>query len=225
MPITPSHLYVAFLDVLAYKCYLDRDRSSGDIDFQNRLSCSLAVLDNVNEAINNVQAISDTIIITCINHAHFPEFLDLLRNIFVSFLSNGLFIRGGVAYSRHFQNSRLTYSHAIARAYELESQSAIYPRIIVDSNIIDMYNSGNDLPQIHSKGLLCKEKDIFFVDILTQTNWKIVYQYAIDAYRLSCESSLNETAFSKHLRFERYLLQSQYAPTDAKPYTNTIETF
>ena len=64
---------------------------------------------------------------TCVGHEHFPQFLGILRDVFVAFLAEGLFVCGGVAYSRHFQSNRLTYSHALAKAHELESRLAIIP--------------------------------------------------------------------------------------------------
>ncbi len=222
----PVHLYVAFLDVLAYRERLEQDRQSGNLDLRNELSSALRVFDNVNDAVFQVQAISDTIIVTCLNHDHFPEFLWLLRGVFLSFLGQCLFIRGAVAYSRHFQSNRLTYSHGVARGYELESQQAVYPRIVIDDNVVKMYEVGEELPNIRSAGLLCKEKGVFFLDILTADNWGYVYSQAATIYRKSLSSSrFSEGAFNKHLRFERYLLSSRHAPKDARPYVGKIEAY
>lgn len=222
----PVHLYVAFLDVLAYRERLEQDRQSGNLDLRNDLSAALRVFDSVNDAVFHVQAISDTIIVTCLHHNHFAEFLRLLRQVFLAFMDQCLFVRGAVAYSRHFQSNRLTYSHGIARAYELESQQAVYPRIVVDENIIKMFEVGEGLPDIHCKGLLCKENGVFFLDILTEDNWQYVYSQAANIYKQSLRSSrFSESAFTKHLRFEKYLLTSPHAPSDSVPYINRTESF
>lgn len=220
----PVHLYAAFLDVLAYRDRLEQDRRSGNLDLRNDLSHALRVFESVNDAVFQVQSISDTTIVTCLQHDYFVEFLRLLREVFLAFMDQLLFIRGAIAYSRHFQSNRLTYSHAVARAYELESEQAVYPRIVVDDNIIKMYEVGEGLPSFRGDGLLCKENGIYFLNILTADNWQYVYSQAAKIYKHDLTSlERSERAFSKHLRFERYLLTSQYASKEAVPYVAQVE--
>lgn len=224
MTIEPVHLYAALVDVLAYRHHLEKDRKSGSLDFHDKLSAALRVFDEVNDSVFRVQAISDTVIMTCVDHDSFPEFLDILRKVFLAFLAEGLFVRGGIAYSRHFQSNRLTYSHAVARAYDLESRFAVYPRIVIDPNIIAMYEVGQDLPAISSSGMLCMENRVCFLDILTQENWQQVYEHGKRIYAQDKEAiRSHEDVFSKHLRFERYVLASPYAPTGVLPYIKGIE--
>jgi hypothetical protein len=224
MSAEPAYLYAVLLDVLAYRHYLQLDRESGTLAFQERLSAALSVFDSVNDAVYKVRAISDSLIATCLGHDHFPEMLNILRRVFVAFLEQDLFIRGGVAYSRHFESGRLTYSHAVARAYELEKKSAIYPRIVIDSNILDMYEVGEGVPCITNSGLLCKENGIYFLNVLTADNWQIVYDCAQRIYNNSRQSlSGDEGALAKHLRFERYLLTSPHAPAGATPFVSGID--
>lgn len=221
--MTPSYIYVALLDVLGYRQLLTSDLKTARLDFQEKLSGALRVLDSVNEAIFGVQAISDTIILTCKDHEHFHEFLGLLRDVFIAFLKRNLFVRGGVSYSRHFQNGRLTYSHAVARSHELESSVALYPRIVIDETIIGMYDVGDGLPSLRSSGLLCCENGVFFLDILTPSNWEEVYSYAKTYHDAEAQFlKSNESAFGKHLRFERYLLTSPHARRDAAPFVSRI---
>jgi len=219
----PVYRYVALLDILGYRHHLECDRESGTLDFQNKLSTALRVFDTVNETVFRVQAISDTIIITCVGHQNFPDFLVLLRKVFLAFLDQGLFVRGGIAYSRHFQTNHLTYSHALARAYEIESKLAVYPRIIIDENIVRMYEAGSGLPQISSSGMLCLENGIFFLDILTKENWSKVQASAKAIYDANAQAiQADETAYTKYLRFERYLLSSPHAPSGAFRFTGAI---
>ena len=222
--MNPTYLYAALLDVLGYRQLLDRDLGTGRLDFQEKLAEALRIFESVNEAVFRVQAISDTIILTCDEHQHFPEFLQLLRSVFIAFLRQGVFVRGGVAYSRHFQSGHLTYSHAVARAYELESKLASYPRIVVDKNIIDMYAIGRDLPQIRSRNLLCVENGVYFLDVVTPSNWTEVYTYAKAIHDASLQALMSdESAFSKHIRFERYLLASPSAPSGATGFVGQIK--
>lgn len=218
-----THLYAALLDVLGYRQHLEMDRGTGRLDFQEKLGAALQILESIDEGVFHVQAISDTIIVTCSDHQHFVEFLILLRKVFLAFLGQGLYVRGGIAYSRHYQKKHLTYSHAVAKAYELESSHAIYPRIVIDGNIIKMYETGSDLASLTSTGLICVENGVHFLNILTSDNWADVHAKAKLLYESNREVLLkDESAFSKHIRFERYLLYSSYAPESAASYIGKI---
>ncbi len=205
------YIYTALIDVLSYRYRLQQDIESGDFSFKNDLEAALSVFDSVNSAVFGVQAISDTIILTCSTHENFEEFLAILKTVSVAFLQRGLYVRGGVAYSRHFQSGRLTYSHAVARAYEIENKNAIYPRILLDKNIVEMYKSGTGLPNIFQKNLLAEQNGNFFINILDQENWKTIYSRAAALYEKDRPSLVNnESAFAKHNWFENYLFSSPF---------------
>lgn len=220
-----SYTYTALLDVLSYRFRLERDISTGEYSLKNDLEGALSIFDSVNPEDFGVQAISDTIIMTCRTHEHFEEFLCILRAVYISFLNKGLYVRGGVAYSRHYQNGRVTYSHAIAKAYEIESKVAIYPRIMIDKNIVDMYKSGAGLPEIFGKGLLAQHNGGCFINILDKDNWSQIYEAALTMYKKD-QSSLvsNEAAFAKHQWFENYLFASPYADFGKPKYIEGISS-
>ena len=215
--------YVALIDILGYRYLLEKDRKLGRLDFKDKLTNALMVLEDFDESIIKVQAISDTIIISCEEHRHIIEFFDALRKIFIAFLREGLFIRGGVAYSRHYQNNHVTYSHAIARAYELEQQSAVYPRIIIDNNIIEMFKVGEKLPDIFSTGIICSEQGIYFLQILSEDTWDEIHKLASDIYDKD-KNQLNENAYSKHLRFQNLLLDSEHNVKRKGPFIPKIKS-
>ncbi|WP_111657770.1 hypothetical protein [Isoalcanivorax indicus] len=210
--MSSEFVYTALLDVLSYRNRLNQDVQSGKESFKDDLVQSLSIFNTVNNAIFSVQAISDTVIITCNNHDRFVEFIALLKKVFISFMERGLFIRGGVAYSKHFHSGRITYSHAVARAYELESKEAIYPRIVIDKNILDMYVAGRGLPKIFDEGFLVKQNGIVFLNIADPKNWDKVYGMAREIYlRDIAELDGNEVAFQKHSWFEQYLFSCDCA--------------
>lgn len=204
--MTPTYSYVALIDVLAYKSRLENDKEFGRFQFKDDLEGALSVFDTVNSAVFSVQAISDTIILSCNNHHDILEFITLLKKVFIAFLNKGLYIRGGIAYSKHFQSGKLTYSHAVAKAYEIENKIAIYPRIVIDQNIIEMYSSSSKLPPILGEGLFVRHNDVNFIHVIDDSNWNSIYTMAEDIYRRDIqEISRNQSAFSKHQWFENYL--------------------
>ncbi len=202
----PIHTYTAVIDVLAYRYRLKQDQKNGSLSFKDDLEKALKIFDSINSTVFRVQAISDTIILTCNEHKNFIQFLNILKKVFFAFLECGLFIRGAIAYSRHFENGRLTYSHAIAKAHELESKAAIYPRIILDNNIIDMYKSSSDLPIIFNKNYFVKQNGIYFLHLIDEECWGKAHELVANIYNNDKhEINENETAFAKHQWFENYL--------------------
>lgn len=60
-------------------------------------------------------------------------------------LSNrGVFVRGAVTLGKHFEDSRVLFGHALITAVELEKMVALWPRIIVDPEVI-RFAQGLDL--------------------------------------------------------------------------------
>lgn len=214
-----EYVYTALLDVLSYRHRLSLDVQRGEEKFREDLEQSLRVFDTVNTAIFNVQAISDTIIITCNSHDKFYEFLQIIKKVFVSFLERGLFIRGGIAYSKHFQNGRVTYSHAIAKAYELENEKSIYPRIVFDKNIIDMYKSSQTLAGLFDNDSVLARNGTYYLNIVSKCDWDSVYEHAKRIYQIDEEHIVGmENVFLKHVWFEGYLFESKHVNPSAVRY-------
>jgi len=151
------YVYAAVLDVLGYRTRLAQDRESGVPHFKILLQNALRVLDQINEAQCAFQVISDTVFLTWPAQGTLTEFLLINKRLFVAFLEQGLFLRGGITYSQHFKSGPVTYSYAVATAYDLESQRAIYPRIVIDENVVRMFQnpeSGLDLKGLANSNLI-----------------------------------------------------------------------
>lgn len=217
------YVYVAILDVLGYRQRLEEDRSAGNLDFKDQLNRSLQALNNYNETTYSYQAISDTIILTCSDRNNLIEFLQVLKEITIAFLKENLFIRGGIAYSQHFKSGQITYSHALARAHEIESKLAQYPRIVIDYNIIEMFVSSSNISSIINSNLVCIFNGSYFVNILDENNWRDVYSYAKTLYEHDKKFLLRrEIEFSKHVWFENYLFASPYVDSLCERYIPKI---
>lgn len=60
-------------------------------------------------------------------------------------LRRGILIRGGLTLGKIAVNGNKIFGPALVRAYELESKVAIYPRIVVDKNLINVFESDRRL--------------------------------------------------------------------------------
>ena len=217
------YAYAAIIDVLGYRARLKADRDTSSLSFKDDLQQAMKVLSDVNELQYGYQAISDTIIITCANKDSIIDFLITLRSVHIAFLGRGLYIRGGMTYMPHFKSGQVTYSHALAKAHELESEHAIYPRIVIDSTVILMHNNTSILSSIISSSLVCEQNGTFFLDILDESNWDSVYDNAKKMYERDKDSLIqSEREFLKHQWFESYLFNSAHAKNGANRYIPTI---
>jgi hypothetical protein len=62
-----------------------------------------------------------------------------LKGFNMQFISNNLYLRGGVSPGFHHQNDNIIFSDGLIKAYKLESKKAIYPRIILDRQLIQRF--------------------------------------------------------------------------------------
>lgn len=147
--------YCAFLDILGYKNKSD-SFFNGTFNLHGRyeraLSESMRILNNmsrlgiVNTSHLGVRFFSDSIIVTHPKHLNKVDALYsvlLFCRVFAAHLSfEGLFIRGGISQGPHVEkvnaehNFSFLSSKALERAYKLESEKAVYPRILIDEILI-----------------------------------------------------------------------------------------
>jgi len=105
----------------------------------------------------------------------FYELLDLVHAQ-MELVRHGVFLRGGVTAGQVSYTSEQLFGPGMVRAYELESQIAVYPRIIVDPALIAAVATNSSLRKDthdpmeegrYVKSLLRRDADgIWFVDYL-----------------------------------------------------------
>lgn len=225
--MTVPYTFVALLDVLGYRSKIEADRQRASEDFKTKLEAALQVLSGLNETEISYQAISDTIIIASHPNAPFAHLLKTLKRVHLAFLQQGLFLRGGVAFAPHFKSGPITYSHALPVAYQLEQKQAVYPRIVIDSNIIQMFAEGEKLSaeasDVRDEKLICVENGVYFVNVAEGFAGEY-YELARSIYREE-EQSLHghEHELAKHRWLQNYV--AAISPDAREPYIKTLEVF
>lgn len=68
-------------------------------------------------------------------------------------LAFGVLTRGGISRGPTYHQEDLLYGEGMIKAYDLESKSAIYPRVVVDPTLV------KELPEIHRSMLLNRDTD------------------------------------------------------------------
>jgi len=152
------------------------------------------------------KAVSDSIFLKCTNRELFIDFLNLLKIIYVAFIKQGLFLRGGLSYGKHFENDRITYSHVLTKAHELAEKITEYPRVVIDNDIILM---SEDIKQdIIESNLVLKSGNTYFLNIIDSSNWNDIFESAKSLYLSSFEQvNKNESARMKQIWFQNYLIE------------------
>ena len=147
-PIQTKKYIVAYLDILgAEKRMMAKKNESND--FLNILNSEYSHLVDMSSDVaiykeNNIQIkfFSDNIIVTAefldndeINKKRLWLIVDIVAFWQSMLLKHGLLLRGGITIGDLFINENFVYGKALINAYKLESEMAIYPRIIASGRV------------------------------------------------------------------------------------------
>ena len=231
--------YVEFLDLLGFKGLVYQSAKSQSI--LNKINKVLNYIyevqhDNYDGFMSQVEfgkqvtTFSDSIVIsysTSTLGGGFHILMDLIY-ICIDLLSNGILVRGGVTVGPLIHNEQKCFGPAMNRAYEMESEKAIYPRILIDKSVLDfnLKNPGpaNTVEQENEYllGLIKKDSNDkeLFLDYLKQYNELDdldIYLYFMSNTREFIIENLSK--FKKTERvYKKYEWLTQY-------YNETIQSF
>ena len=183
---------VAFVDVLGWKALVADGR---EIDPQLRQSLSymkelyevslaeLAVLGP--DKVCKLTHFSDSIVVSSgTSPLEIVDLLETLSIIYQHFFTNGLLLRGGLTIGSIFHHETTVFGPALISAWKLESEHAIFPRIIVDPTFLKEFKETPELfidPQNEDEVLILdgvyrdmvrQDSDgYYFVDFLRVREW------------------------------------------------------
>lgn len=172
---------VAFVDILGFSAMVDK--SANDYKVYESIKLALETIQKVksNSEIKGakVTTFSDSIIIsypTKSNDSLFIILIDLIH-LQLHLLQQGILVRGGIAKGKVRHVQEMVFGPAMISAYELECKYAVYPRIIVEKEVVDwekenyrkqLYGSEYDIEILESMLEKDKYNDIYYIDILRQ---------------------------------------------------------
>lgn len=158
--MTYKKMFVAFLDILGFSAMIKKSESDPAVlsniedvltfirDEKEDNDHGILALKNTGKRITTF---SDSIVITydadCKGAGYYM--LTDISYLMIGLLSYGIVIRGALSYGDMIHDDLRCYGPTLVRAYELESESAVYPRILVDSNVVkaaleNPYNTKKD---------------------------------------------------------------------------------
>jgi hypothetical protein len=103
------------------------------------------------------------------------------RVYYETMLQNKLTIRGGISFGNDYSDETIIFSHALVKAYILESEKAKYPRIVIDDALIikvqKEYATSRTFDKVINNSILKDQENIYFLnpcgldkDFLSDTN-------------------------------------------------------
>lgn len=147
-----KNYYIAYFDILGYKAFF-ADEKDHQIFLHEILSIVQDVKDHTKQAknylIDNIQyrAFSDNFIFYFEENAQ-DEFADFNALSTLSFLMSNIqkrilaqyeiLIRGAITKGQFYFDDNIVFGNALIRAVEIEAETAIYPRIVIDKNIFKL---------------------------------------------------------------------------------------
>ena len=129
-------VYFCYLDLMGYKSIITKYKDKAPEWIYTRVRQAI----NGNESLYKeieIKLLSDSILIwtSSDNYINFLNLLNVIELICQSFLTNGVLTRGGVVIGNHFIENDGIVSEALIKAYTLESEIAVYPRIVIEEGL------------------------------------------------------------------------------------------
>jgi hypothetical protein len=128
--------YCAFVDILGFRGLIGEfGRGALSITEMHDLLTTIHKTDGLStqywQTEFRTQSISDAVAIsTNVTREGLTEILRALENLTLRLLKKGYFIRGGLVKGRLFHDENVVFGDALVEAYRLESEVALYPRVM-----------------------------------------------------------------------------------------------
>lgn len=169
---------IVFIDILGFREHINKTVNSNEyfLNLRDTLNfISELETEKFEDDAKEITVFSDSIVISYpveIPGSVFSLILDVIH-IQLDMMSKGILLRGGITVGQLCHKDNIVYGPAMVEAYELESKSAIYPRVIISEKVFlsAALNPDNsieeDLEWITS--LLERDRDgQWYVDFLRQ---------------------------------------------------------
>ena len=236
---------VAFVDILGFKNHIEK--STKDSDHAKLL---LKVMNNITEIKTDndhgsfalkplgkeVTIFSDCIVISYpfdYEGGLFHILIDLIH-IQLNLFFKGILLRGGISVGKVYHSDSVVFGPAMVEAYELESTTAIFPRIVIrkDSLIKGIEKTKPDRHTVkmeveYIKGLIRvdeNDNELFYLDILNQAQeFDEPFEYVEMLYEIRKIIISSLSSLKKGSVKDKYKWLRDYFNTIVKEYVKWLE--
>ena len=165
---------VVFLDVMGFRSMIKQFESEalaneGNLELEHLESPSLNkylnILDNAISLISNSNCnyylFSDNICITLSYTENEDSFLDTIKlvcTLMHDFSQEGYFLRGGIDVGWMFDSDDIAVGIPLTKAYLLESEKAIYPRVLISDSFIKIITDDDFAKKMSDSNQFIRDK-------------------------------------------------------------------
>lgn len=180
----------AFIDILGFKDMLSETVNKKGEDNPNKIDEIFAAYQTIRDVWDldkketdfrksvpknskRITSFSDCLVISFEAHEKIEIFYTLteIKWMIMRLIYKGILCRGAVTYGKLIHTDKVLFGPALAEAYILESKAALYPRVILHKDIIDLsskvkahYHSSNRERE-YVESLLVKDSDgMYYID-------------------------------------------------------------
>lgn len=146
--LIPSNYFVAYLDILGASKYMQDnseqflndlnviyENAMNDVIFTNVLSKKDIAIkifsDNILIAVKTTKQDTD-------RQSKLVKIINLVGNLYCNALRLGYLVRGSITEGKFYRNKTFVYGKALVEAVKLEEKIAIYPRVIIQDNLVSL---------------------------------------------------------------------------------------
>lgn len=232
---------VAFLDVLGFKGMLydfeqeaiENSNGNGKKLISQKATDFVNVFKEVTDLMNkfdcNYYLFSDNICLTVDPHRDKALAVDILftiSNLFSKFSQMGYFLRGGIDYGLMLDEKSIAMGVPLANAYIMESEKAIYPRVIMSDRFVEFLDNGSfgEHHQFNIENFKRKSSEISYVNLfynVIKTDAKVAF---FEEYKQVIEENLSINASKESILIKYKWLAEEYN-SFLKEYINNISYF
>lgn len=193
---------IAFIDILGFKCLIESDSNFLELNkigytLEQVKELNTEFIKHINQIIEayawedkykfNFSMFSDSIVCSVrYNEKIVDNFLKLIADSVRIYIRNDMSVRGGICRGQLMHEGDILFGPAMLQAYKMESEEAIYPRILIENSVVQDY----------------KEIDnIIMKDSASEENW-LNWQYSLDVaekknLKITFEEKLKEAQAQK----------------------------
>ena len=154
----------AFIDILGFKELVKQTVNSKALnDAQEKLNALYTVVEHVTDFLRlardeigftgdtKVTLFSDSIVISIDkdNSYGILAIFNALKKLQIDLIRDNILLRGGVVQGKLIHQDDILMGPALISAYNLESSSALYPRIVIDPKVMAIYARSNGKKMSH----------------------------------------------------------------------------
>lgn len=172
----PEDRIIAFIDILGFKNLVNHAEKTNNY----QLICS-TILNGISDfesldrhADFQFTHFSDSFVLSLrsFDPNESMRFLIYLQDLINLFLAEKVLLRGGITVGKVIHTKKILLGPGMIRAYELESKFAKFPRVIIDTELIDFWEE--QLYDLNFENVfeLSKDKDgFYFMDYIAKSNF------------------------------------------------------